>query len=102
MSGIVTDRDLAIAVLVGGGDASQMLVSNLVQGLPVGVHERSELEEAVQAMQAAGVRRLLVHDDKGHLVGLLSFDDLLPLLLAPLIGLASVLRPTGGPQRPAK
>ena len=58
----------------------------------MGVHERSELEEAVQAMQAAGVRRLLVHDDKGHLVGLLSFDDLLPLLLAPLIGLASVLR----------
>jgi CBS domain-containing protein len=43
-------------------------------------------------MQAAGVRRLLVHDADGHLVGLVSFDDLLPACIAPLSGLAEVIR----------
>jgi CBS domain-containing protein len=46
----------------------------------------------VQSMQAAGVRRLLVHDADGHLVGLVSFDDLLPACVMPLAGLAEVLR----------
>jgi CBS domain containing-hemolysin-like protein len=58
----------------------------------VGILAQADIAEAVQAMQSAGVRRLLVHDDQGHLVGLLSIDDLIPALAAPLAGLADVLR----------
>jgi CBS domain-containing protein len=43
-------------------------------------------------MQAHGVRRLLVHDADGMLVGLASFDDLLPACVVPLAGLADTLR----------
>ncbi|MBL8325277.1 MAG: CBS domain-containing protein [Rubrivivax sp.] len=92
VSGIVTDRDLAIEVLARGGDASRVPVSRLVSGPPVGVDARAGVEHAVRAMEAVGVRRLLVHDEAGHLVGLLSLDDLLPALAAPLAGLAAVMR----------
>jgi len=90
--GVVTDRDLAIEVLARGGDASQVPVSRLLQGPPVAVPALADLGQAVQTMQAAGTRRLLVHDEQGHLVGLLSIDDLLPALVTPLAGLAEVLR----------
>ena len=92
VAGVVTDRDLAIEVLARGGDASQVPVLRLLQGPPVGIAARAGLAEAVQAMQGAGARRLIVHDDNGLLVGVLSMDDLLPALLAPLTGLADVLR----------
>lgn len=92
VTGLITDRDLAIEVLARGGDVSQAPVSRLVQDKPLGVNARASLEQTVQAMEAAGVRRLLVHDDEGHLVGIVSFDDLLPALTAPLGALAEVLR----------
>ena len=90
--GVVTDRDLAIEVLARGGDASQVPVQRVLQGPPVGIDAQADLADAVQAMQAAAARRLLVHDEAGLLVGLLSMDDLLPALLAPLSGLGDVLR----------
>lgn len=92
VAGVVTDRDLAIEVLARGGDASQAPVIRLVQGPAVGIAAGAGLAEAVQQMQAAGTRRLLVHDDAGLLVGVLSMDDLLPALLKPLADLADVLQ----------
>lgn len=92
VAGVVTDRDLAIEVLARNGDASQVPVLRLLKGPPVSILARADLAEAVQAMRGAGTRRLIVHDDDGLLVGMLSLDDLLPALLAPLAGLADVLR----------
>jgi len=92
VKGLVTDRDLAIEVLSRGGDASQAPLSRLVQAPPVAIPLHASVAQAVQAMQAAGVRRLLVQDDDGKLVGLLSIDDLVQALAAPLAGLAEVMR----------
>ena len=44
VTGLVTDRDLAIEVLARGGDASQAPVSRLVQDKPLGVNARASLE----------------------------------------------------------
>jgi len=92
VKGLVTDRDLAIEVLARGGDASQAPVARFVQGPPVAISLHADVAQAVQAMQSAGVRRLLVQDDAGRLVGLLSIDDLVQALAVPLAGLAQVLR----------
>lgn len=92
VDGVVSDRDLAIEVLSRGGDAARGPVGRLVRGPAVTIAANATLADAVQAMQSAGVRRLLVHDAQGHLVGLLAFDDLVPALVAPLAGLAEVLR----------
>jgi CBS domain-containing protein len=92
VAGLVTDRDLAIEVLARGGDASQVPTGRLVQSRPVSVPEDADIADAVAAMQAHGVRRVLVHDARGMLVGLVSFDDLLPACVAPLAGLTDTLR----------
>lgn len=92
VAGIVTDRDMAIEVLARGGDASQLSVGGLAQSRLVSAPEDADLAQAVALMQAHGVRRLLVHDAQGLLVGLVSFDDLLPACVAPLAGLADVMR----------
>jgi CBS domain-containing protein len=92
VTGVLTDRDLAIEALARCGDAAHLRVSDLALGAPVSVPADASLAHAVERMSAAGVRRLLVHDAEGHLVGLVSFDDLLPACLAPLSGLAEALR----------
>lgn len=81
VAGLVTDRDLAIEVLARGGDASQVPTGRLVQSRPISVPEDADIADAVAAMQAHGM-----------LVGLVSFDDLLPACVAPLAGLADTLR----------
>lgn len=90
--GMLSDRDLAIEVLARGGDASRLTVGGLARGPLVSVREDESVAAAVDQMQSAGVRRLLVHEAEGHLVGIVSFDDLLPACIAPLAGLAEVLR----------
>lgn len=90
--GVITDRDLAIEVLARGGDAPQVASGSLASGPVIGVPEAAAPESAVSLMHTHGVRRLLVHDDAGLLTGVLSFDDLLPALVAPLSALAEVLR----------
>ena len=91
-SGIVTDRDLAIEVLARGGDAAKVPVGRLASGHVVSVGAGADLLDAIGLMQSAGVRRLLVRDDEGHLVGVVSFDDLLQAAAALVGGLAAVLR----------
>jgi len=92
VAGIVTDRDLAIEVLARGGDVAQVPVGRVAQSDLVSAPEDADLAEAVTLMQTHGVRRLLVHDAAGLLIGLVSFDDLLPACVAPLAALADVTR----------
>jgi CBS domain-containing protein len=92
VAGVITDRDLAIEVLARGGDAAQTAAGRLVHARVVSVPETAGLAEAVNAMQTHGLRRVLVHDAQGMLVGLVSFDDLLPACVAPLAGLAESMR----------
>lgn len=92
VAGLVTDRDLVVEVLARGGDALQAPVARLVQRPAVGIAGGADLAEAVLTMQAAGTRRLLVHDEAGLLVGVMSLDDLLPALAKPLADLADALQ----------
>lgn len=92
VTGIVTDRDLAIEVLARGGDAAQQPVRRFAGAALVSAPADADVTAAVATMQTAGVRRLLVHDADGHLLGLVSFDDLLQACVVPLAGLAELLR----------
>jgi len=50
------------------------------------------LPDAIATMAEEGVRRLLVTDTVGRLVGILSIDDLVPLLGEELAALGSAVR----------
>lgn len=90
--GVVTDRDLVVEAMARGIEGAGVQVGALLGGGPLlSVAESADLGEAIAVMQSGGVRRLLVHDAEGHLVGVLSFDDVLRVVGAQMAGLANVL-----------
>jgi CBS domain-containing protein len=92
VSGVVTDRDLAIEVLARNLAAANVPVGEIASGKLVAVPAEAGIAEAVEAMKHGGVRRLLVTGDEGEVMGLVSTDDLLESLAADLGGLAAALR----------
>lgn len=90
--GILTDRDLALDV-IGRSDAPKDLrVGLIAKAPPLAMPSSSGLQEAVAAMEKAGVRRLLVVDDDGGVVGLVAAEDLMAAISEELAGLVRALR----------
>jgi CBS domain-containing protein len=89
--GIVTDRDLALAVCARGVSREE-LVHN-VMTCPVSTMRQDEgIYKATQHMMELAVRRLPVVDEVGRLVGLVSLDDLLLVLSRELHNVAEGIR----------
>ena len=82
--GLVTDRDLAIACVAHELNPSEVFVGAIAGRPLVSVPSSCSAAEAASALHAAGVRRALVCDDEGLIVGLVSSDDLLGVLIEPL------------------
>ena len=78
--GMVTDRDLVTRVLATGNDPHTVALGTVMTTSLVCVSEDAALEEAVTRMCTAHIRRLVVVNDAGELVGLFALDDLLALL----------------------
>lgn len=90
--GVVTDRDLAIEVLAREPDGSALHIGDIASRSPVGVAGKATLQEAVEAMERHGVRRLLVTDDHHGVIGFVSADDVVEAIAVELTGLAAALR----------
>jgi CBS domain-containing protein len=89
--GIVTDRDIAVRVVARGIAASGTPVSS-VMSVPVVTCDASQpLEEVVDRMRAAGVRRIPVLRD-GQLAGIVTYDDLLAAVGDELAALGRVAK----------
>lgn len=90
--GVVTDRDFAIEVLARDLNPADLRIGQLSSKKVVVVPGSATVQEAVAAMENAGVRRLLVTDDEGGVIGFVSTDDLVEAMAAELGGLARALR----------
>ena len=90
--GVVTDRDLAIEVLAREPDGAAVAVGDIASGKLVAVAGTATVQEAVDAMERNGVRRLLVTDDGQGVIGFVSADDLVEAIATELSGLAAALR----------
>jgi CBS domain-containing protein len=89
--GMVTDRDLALALGDRGLDA-EAPVANVMSAPVRTIPEGAGIFAATQCMRDAGVRRLPIVDKDGCLTGIISFDDLLRLLGGELYNLAEGIR----------
>ena len=88
VTGLVTDRDLALACVARTLDPAHVLVGAIASRPVACITTTSSAAQAAEAMRAAGVRRLLVRDSQGEVIGLLASDDVLAALVEPLQVLA--------------
>jgi len=76
-AGILTDRDIAVAVVAKGVDPRTLRVGEVMTGDPMTVREQDDVLDALRLMRSRGVRRVPVTDAAGTLVGILALDDVL-------------------------
>lgn len=88
--GIVTDRDIVVEVVAAGIDPSELKLGDLRLASLVTVEETASYAQTVSRMSAQGVRRMPVVASDGALVGIITFDDMLWQLAAPLAALAGL------------
>jgi len=75
--GVLTDRDVALALLDHGDRLASMAVSEVMSRGIASIPPDSKLEAVWAAFgERGGVRRLLVVDDGGNLLGVISWSDL--------------------------
>ena len=89
--GILTDRDIATAVVAQGQDPMTTTVGEVMRRDPTVIREDKGILDAVKLFDAKGVRRLPVVSKSGKLIGIVAMDDLLMLLGQEMGHVASAL-----------
>ncbi len=89
--GIITDRDIAVRV-VGEGKGPETPVREVMTKDPITIREDASFFELTKTFRDAAVRRLIVVDKDGRLVGLISVDDVMELLTTEFANLISAIR----------
>ena len=90
--GIVTDRDIVCGQINRAANLHCLTVADVMTAKPLTLAEDLDIAEAIECMSQMGVRRALVENQAGKLCGIVSIDDLLPILADELGVLAKLLR----------
>ena len=90
-AGILTDRDIVVAVVAPGLDPAVILVGDVMSAELLSIDEGAGIAETVELMRARGIRRLPVTDAAGTLIGLVAADDILSLLAEEIAGIAGMV-----------
>jgi len=75
--GVVTDRDLCLAVVAGGQDPAQTTVRECMTRETVCCASGEPVARAMGAMRDHHIRRLPVVDSAGRVVGIVSLTDII-------------------------
>jgi CBS domain-containing protein len=90
--GIVTDRDLVVRVMASGRDPDKTPLRDVMSGEPVFLADKRGIDQVVSTMRQERIRRIPIVDAEGRLEGVVSLDDLLPLLAGQFAELAEAIR----------
>jgi len=90
--GIVTDRDMVVELVAADVNYRTLTVGDIMSERPASVRETAGLFEVIAQMRSGGVRRLVVVNANGHLLGIVAMDDLIPILAEELSALAQAIR----------
>lgn len=83
--GVVTDRDIVVGALAQGvDDLSAVHIGDLAPKACHVLGQDERIEEAIEAMQIWGVRRMPVVNERGELVGIVTYDDVVSWMLGQL------------------
>jgi len=90
--GIVTDRDLVLALMAEGLDPALFTAGDIMSIELVTAKPDMDVMQAVDLMCKHRLRRLVVSDDAGRLVGIATLEDVLELLARELGEMAAAVR----------
>jgi CBS domain-containing protein len=76
LEGVITDRDIAIRCVAKGHQADGFVAAYMTRDPLATVRAESPVEEVVQLMERARVRRIPVVDGSNHLVGIIALADI--------------------------
>jgi CBS domain-containing protein len=74
--GMVTDRDITVRATAEGLDPEKVQVREVMTPEVVACRDRDDVQDAARTMQLAQLRRLVVVDENGRLVGIVSLGDI--------------------------
>ncbi len=98
--GVLTDRDIAVRVVAEGKDPVGLKVSDIMTRDVQTCNENTDIREAAKVMKQKQVRRLLVKNDQGKVVGMVSLGDLATMIDEKTSG--EVLEAISKPARPER
>lgn len=96
-SGILTDRDIVVRCIAAGRNPAVTEVRSAMTAQLIECYEDEDLGAAATRMEKGAVRRLVVLDAAGTLVGMLSVDDI-ALHSSSLAG--EIIEQVRAPERP--
>ncbi len=97
--GMLTDRDIVTAVVATDLDASVLCAEDVMSTDLVMAREEDSLIDLVRSMRRKGVRRVPVVGAQGELLGLVTLDDVLDVLVQELGLLVSAIHSEGQRER---
>lgn len=89
--GIVTDRDLVLELMAEGLDPAVFTAGDIMTVDLVTATPEMDALEAIQLMKKHRLRRLVMVDDAGRLIGIVTMEDVLELLTRELADLTAGL-----------
>ncbi|MDI1340697.1 CBS domain-containing protein [Polaromonas sp.] len=87
--GILTDRDLVLALMAEGLDPEVFTAGDVMSVELVQVTPEMDAMDAVALMRRHRLRRLVIVDEAGRLTGVVTMEDILELLTRELADLAA-------------
>lgn len=82
--GIITDRDVALSIVGSDASPGSRTVGETMTRSLVSCAESADIYDVLRRMRGNNVRRMPVLDDRGHLLGIVTADDVIGALSAHL------------------
>jgi predicted transcriptional regulator len=89
--GIVTDRDIVVAIVALDLDPGIFLLDDLLNRSLVVAKGDQSIREGIALMNGKGIRRLPVVSKSGELIGIVALDDLIAEIARDLKQVADVI-----------
>ena len=89
--GIITDRDLVIELVSKDVDIQSITAGDIMSSELVTVRESNHVYDTLKLMRGKGIRRIPVVNDENVLIGILTVDDLLDVVISELDDIVNIV-----------